>query len=170
MNCNLPYRNQPQLQDQWCWAAVACNVDFFFDPTSVRTQCSIANTVLGENNCCPNSKACNEPARLDIALAEIGRLRQLLSGGASFATCENEICNFGIPICVRVQWSDNTGATVGHFVAVSGIDDTTDEIVTVQDPWFGTSLVPHSELLNDYQGTGNWTHTYLLSFISDDLQ
>jgi len=47
-----------------------------------------------------------------------------------------------------------------HFVAIGGYRERPVEYVHVEDPWYGPSDVPYSTLVNGYQGTGSWTHSY----------
>ena len=62
------------------------------------------------------------------------------------------------PICLLVAW-DEGGA---HFVAISGyeVSNAGIEMVVVDDPFWGRSLVPYAELCARYLGAGTWTTSY----------
>src|SRR5688572_7905789 len=67
----LPFQVEPQMQTQWCWAAVASSISKFYDSASAWTQCSVANAQLAKNVCCDPQAAqgeCNKQSRLDQAL------------------------------------------------------------------------------------------------------
>ena len=33
-------------------------------------------------------------------------------------------------------------------------------MVLIKDPWYGASYISYDTLVNDYQGSGDWTHSY----------
>jgi papain like cysteine protease AvrRpt2 len=150
----LSFAVQHQLQTQWCWAAVTVSVAGFYRIPG-WTQCRIVNDRLGRANCCTDgsSDACNQPGFLDKALSRVGNLGGFSAGALSLQQIQTEI-DAGRPIGVRIGWT--TGG--GHFIAVAGYSD--QNIVDVQDPWFGPSAVDYNAFRLRYHGSGRWTHSY----------
>ncbi len=162
----------PQQQTQWCWAAVSDSVSHFYDPSSIWTQCTVANAEMGQSACCVDgaSAACNQPWYLDLALTRVGRLQSVSAGTLSFATVKS-LLDADTPPCARQAWSGGGG----HFVAIvcyfryqsglmsgtgSGPPATADRL-QISDPWYGDSIVDYATFVSGYQGTGTWTHSYL---------
>nr|MDO8114920.1 papain-like cysteine protease family protein [Candidatus Sigynarchaeota archaeon] len=145
-----------QAQTQWCWAAVAASVSSFFNSLTTWTQCSIVNAELGRNDCCNNGSSanCNRPWYLDRALTRTGNFQSVQARSGTFNEVVTEI-DAGRPLCIRIGWSGGGG----HFIAVDGYDHEQD-LVGVEDPWYGSSDVDYTVLQTAYQGTGTWTHTY----------
>jgi ABC-type bacteriocin/lantibiotic exporter with double-glycine peptidase domain len=145
---------QHQIHDQWCWAAVSTSVALYFHPASQWTQCSVANTALGQRTCCQNggTAACNQPWYLDRALQIVGSFARILGQRATSAQVNAEI-NSSKPLCLRIGW--NLGG--GHFVAIYGYSG---NFVNVADPWWGSSVVDFNSFPGNYQNGGAWTHTY----------
>ncbi|WP_309644789.1 papain-like cysteine protease family protein [Phenylobacterium sp.] len=155
----LPFRVDPQTQDQWCWAAVSSSVARFFDGNTAWTQCRVASAEFPPTNCCgpAASGPCNRWWFLERALGRTANLRSFTTGPADPALVEGELTG-GAPLGIRVQWKDGTG----HFLVIAGIDmGMTPPRVTVTDPIFGVSVLPFTALSGQYQqGQGVWTHTY----------
>ena len=155
----LAFGMQHQQQDEWCWAAVATSVAFFYTNGSTWTQCSVVNAEAGRNDCCENgsSRQCNFSWFLDRALLRVSHSLSSSSGPLSFpATCQE--VNRGCPLGARIGW--NGGGV--HFVAVHGYDDSEvgAEKLNVGDPWYGPSVVAYDTFVSGYQGSGNWTDSY----------
>lgn len=161
----MPFQIQKQLEDKWCWAAVAVSVDHYFFPGSTSSQCRIARDVLGVPQCCGDPDACNTAAKLQDALDAISRLREILPRALLFDEIRQEI-DAGQPVCARIGW--NGGG--GHFVVVSGYRQTVSgtQLVDVADPLFPNSTVLYDEFVSAYQNTeepeggGQWTATFLV--------
>ncbi|HLI62087.1 MAG TPA: hypothetical protein VKV05_01720, partial [Terriglobales bacterium] len=70
----LPFEVQPQLESEWCWAAVSTSIAHFYSPSSAVTQCQVVNQQLKRTDCCtnPGSNNCNQPGYLDQALQYVG--------------------------------------------------------------------------------------------------
>lgn len=145
---------QHQKQTQWCWAAVTSSVATFYRQ-SAWTQCRVVSTGLGQGACCSggDSSSCNRPWYLDKALAGVGSLSSFAAGALTLADLGAEI-DQGRPVAVRVGWA--TGG--GHFLSLSGCSD--QNVVDVQDPWYGKSTVDYNAFRLRYQGGGRWTHSY----------
>jgi len=143
-------------------------VAHYIDPNSQLTQCELASKVVGKGkngniDCCanPDSDACDQPAPLQDALDAIQRLDgKPFVGVLPFEDIQKKI-NSGFPICVRIAWGEGGGA---HFVAIDGCGTSPagDQLVHVQDPFFGASTLTLENLVNSYQGSGQWTAAFLL--------
>ncbi len=161
MRHSVNFSIQRQAQDNWCWAAVSSSVDFFFTKQPNWPQCAIVNAHLGQLTCCVDGStaACDQPSSLSAALTLVGHLREFLERPLNFSECLAEIKDRKNPICVRIAWDEENG----HFVAIGGCDDSAEELVTVYDPWYGSSDIPYSKLLTSYRDAGTWSHSYYLS-------
>jgi hypothetical protein len=70
----------------------------------------------------------------------------------------------GRPVCVQIAWSGGGG----HFIVVNGAELIFDpffppiirELVWVEDPFYGPTVCPYSQLVNNYQGSGTWQGTF----------
>lgn len=148
---------QPQLEDEWCWAAVAVSVDLYFNTNSTRTQCSLATQLAGQD-CCNNPDACDQPQALQDALSDIGRLNgDPETDSLEFTEIQSAI-GACVPLCVRIGWVGG-GA---HFVAIDGYGSSPagDPLVHVKDPYFGDFTVNFNDFLSHYLGSGSWTATF----------
>lgn len=150
---------QHQQQTEWCWSAVSTSVALYYSPAGSNTQCDLVNAQLGQTTCCAagSSAACNQPWYLDRALTGVGHLASVFAGVLSFANCDAQLCGSARPVGVRIGWSGGGG----HFVVIGAVDTPATQLLTVYDPWYGTSQIPYATLQSSYQGTGQWTHTYL---------
>ena len=154
----LSFSIQPQLQSNWCWAAVATSVSLFYWKSSNWTQCGVVSTTLGRNDCCnsPTPSACDVYGYLDKALTTTSNYKQMVSGAISFSAIQSEI-NAGRTIGARIGW--NGGG--GHFVVIYGywsLGAATS--LYIGDPIYGDSVVSLATFTSNYQGAGTWTHSY----------
>jgi hypothetical protein len=119
----------------------------------------VVNNQQGQTTCCQNggSAQCNVPWYLEKALTCIGHLAAPPTSGAeTFSYIQSEI-DAGRPVGVRIGWFGGGG----HFVIVRGYDDTAgNQLVDVEDPWYGPSIVDYAAFATAYQGAGSWTDTY----------
>ena len=152
----LDFAMQHQQQTNWCWAAVATSVSLFCDPASTWTQCTVANAELSRTDCCGDgaSGPCNVYGFLDTSLTTVGHLDHWTGSSSTFAELRTEI-DAGRPLCARTAWSGG-GA---HFLAIIGYR-ILQEMLAVDDPWYGKSDVSFATFGSSYQGTGTWTHSY----------
>jgi len=150
------FNMQHQLESEWCWAATSTSVCHFYNPSSTITQCQVVNHQLNRTDACVNgdSPACNQPGYLDEALAFLGCLDRVDATPEPFATVVAQT-SAGRPLGLRVAWAGG-GA---HFLACSGYEQ--NQLMVVEDPIYGTSVVPYSAMLSAYQGSGSWTTSYL---------
>jgi hypothetical protein len=156
----VPFQVQPQVQTQWCWAAVSASIAAYFDAGTAWSQCQVASAEWGGAPCCTDggSRACNRQNVLDGPLARVGHLRQLANGYLAPNAVAAEM-RAGLPLPIRVQWASGGG----HFVAINGIRMTGAGVqLMVTDPIYGQSVVLGDALLhNGYLSAGGrWTHSY----------
>jgi Papain-like cysteine protease AvrRpt2 len=158
----LAFKIQPQLQSNWCWAAVSTSVSHFFSVASAWTQCLVANTTLPRTDCCGAGAAdpakCNTYGYLDQALTTTGNLRQMQARPLSFAEVQTEI-GASKPVGSRVGWFGGGG----HFMAIVGwlVADSGEQYLDIADPIFLDSQIPFNSYASAYQSGGDWTHSYL---------
>jgi hypothetical protein len=152
----LDFSMQHQQQTNWCWAAVSTSVSLFFQPSSGWTQCAVANGELNRNDCCSTgaSGPCNVYGFLDTSLTRVGHLDHATAATSTFSQIETEI-NGGRPLGVRTAWSGG-GA---HFLAIIGYR-IFNNLLAVDDPFYGKSDVGLSTFTSSYQGAGSWTQSY----------
>jgi len=151
-------RMQTQIEDEWCWAAVSVSIDHYFDSRSTKTQCQVAQAVLNSAGCCGNPDSCDEPAALQDALTDVQRLNQILLRPLLFSEIQ-DMLNAHLPVCVRIGWAKGGG----HFVAIDGWSGSAAHPqVHVCDPLFADSTVDYDEFVAAYQGSGQWTATFLV--------
>jgi hypothetical protein len=153
------FKMETQSQTQWCWAAVATSLSKFYDKGSSWTQCKLANWRFGSSSCdcCAKSvpTACNKPSSTPEAIAHVGCLNKNTLGALAFDKIKAEI-DAEHPFALSVHWNDGGG----HAVAVSGYQDGSTRKLTVNDPWFGTSIVHLDRFPEHYQGGGTWYASY----------
>src|SRR4051794_11279310 len=110
---------QAQVEDQWCWAATAVSIDWYFNHGSQLRQCSFAGQVLGIADCCPTltvpgNPTCDQPFSMTAALTALHRLRRK-AGPATFAQVKHQI-DAGRPLAIHAGFD----ADSGHIAAVTG--------------------------------------------------
>lgn len=149
----LSFDMQRQEQDYWCWAATTSSVSRYFNSGSPWDQCEVASASLGAE-CCAAPLPCDRPYTLDDPLGLVGNLQLLVASSDVRENVELEI-NAGRPVCCHITWTDGSG----HFVAVSGYDWNTDDVI-IEDPLYGPQTVPFHTFVSSYRGTGSWDFTY----------
>jgi len=154
----LNFVMQHQQQDFWCWAAVSASTSAYFTPATSWTQCAIVNAELGRSDCCSSGSSadCNKAWNLDKALNRTGNFNSMSSGAGSMTDITNEINNKR-PLGARIGWAGGGG----HFVTVDGYNSELN-MVTIGDPWYGTSDVKLPIFQTAYKGSGQWTHKYFV--------
>lgn len=154
----LPFIMQQQQQSNWCWSAVATSTSIFYNPLSTWTQCTVVNATLNRTDCCtnPSSSSCNIYGYLNRSLGTTGNFVSYTGGTTSFSNCKTQMNTWRV-LGVRTAWSGG-GA---HFVIMSGVSDPSGtETVTIRDSIYGTSTIPYTTFVNNYKGSGSWTHSY----------
>ena len=158
----IPFRVQPQLMTQWCWAAVTASVVAYLAPrnASTWTQCMVASAELREK-CCQDPAPCNVTNVLDRPLKRVGHLRHpIISSYIRPPAIATEL-DAALPVAIRVQWASGGG----HFLCIFGIADTGRGVkLALTDPIFGEGAIMGDALINGgYQSSGgSWSHTYVL--------
>jgi transposase-like protein len=126
--CGNPIRAfsiQQQQQDQWCWAAVAVSINWYYDSHSSWTQCIMANFEFDQHTCCNDgsTSACNRPHLIWTAMNDTGNLADgsPISGAASYDSITNEIDNCR-PIGMGFSWEETAHPSTkgAHAVVISG--------------------------------------------------
>ncbi len=166
---------QPQQETNWCWAAAAVSINRFLDPQGDHrwTQAELATKLLkhqGVNSpdCVDrsDSRVCNRPEALDVALAITRNLRHegaLFNQHLTFDCIQNWV-KAQFPVGARIVWWGG-GA---HFVALDGYKVTTSghRMVHVQNPNDNPTSSPgfldYDILVEDYEEAGYWNDTYLV--------
>jgi hypothetical protein len=164
MSKTLPFGMQTQEQQNWCWSAVSVSADAFFSAPTPWTQCLLVNDQFQRNDCCGNgsSTPCDQPWFLERALSRVNRLRDGPASGRPTDVAVFQEIDAGRPVGLRIRW---TGSNLGHFVLVTGYDDTDPSSIRfeIDDPYYGHSTVDAATFPSNYQsGGGSWSHTYLI--------
>lgn len=156
LNCPVPR----QQQSNWCWCATTLGVHLMFQPGNPTTQCRAANQILVRTDACtnPSGAAVNIPYYLDRALATFGHLRAPTIGAALAASQVDQEIQAGKPVGTRIGWSGGGG----HFMVIEGYLAGAVPRVAIHDPIYGRSDMDYSAYLSSYQGSGTWTHSYLI--------
>jgi Papain-like cysteine protease AvrRpt2 len=152
----LDFTVQPQLESNWCWAAVSTSIAHYYNNASTVTQCQVVNDQLGRSDCCqnPGSSHCNVDGYLDKALKYVGHLASTEGSAATYSAI-SDVIDDGTPPCIRIGWSGGGG----HFIGVYGIEPS--DMLWVTDPIFGQSLASYATLTGGtYQTNGKWTDTF----------
>ncbi len=148
----LHFPMQSQLQSEWCWAATSVSTAHFYDPNSHWTQCEMVNAQKKLTTCCADggSNACNKPGYVGDALNTCNHLAGSAGGATAYPAIISQMANRN-PIAIRIGWSGGGG----HAIAVTGVQD--DDMVVVDDPIYGHSVITYDTLCHSYQGSGSWT-------------
>ncbi len=158
-----------QLEDNWCWAAVAVSIHNFLNPPATPAdrlkQGKLATDVLRQDNqipanldCLTNPHLCDYPGRLDEALAIEDNLEATLPIHINYSSFKS-IIDQHVPVGARIVWWDG-GA---HFVVLDGYYELANNevLISVEDPLYGHSLQYWGDLLNDYPPGGSWNETFI---------
>jgi len=152
---NLELDMQEQSQTQWCWAACGASIGDYYHGQGTYSQCGVANLVQAKTTCCENPSGCNQPAKLDDALKAADSYQSMVSNSVSFDVLVAQI-DANKPVGTRVGWYGGGG----HFMAISGYNSKQPKKITIKDPWYGQSVMDYDKYPAQYNGGGNWTHTY----------
>ena len=163
------FQIEEQTEFEWCWAAVGVSINRYFRPDSKMRQCDLATKILVPLLADPKlTTGCQDPVppKLDIqadmkdVLTFLGSLSSAEVGALSFEATRDQILS-GYPVCARIGWFPGDR---GHFVVIRdcAITESGEQWVDVADPFYGSSTIPYTELVNSYKSNGKWTATYLL--------
>jgi hypothetical protein len=147
-----------QEQTNWCWAATSSGIGHMYEGLqNPVAQCTIVSQALHRDDCCGDPAAsgeCNQPGFLDRALSIVGHFDRMEDNALDEQAVAAEI-GPGRPVGVRIGWSGGGG----HAIAIGGFRPN-QHTVHIEDPAYGPSDMPFTTLVNNYQGSGTWTHTY----------
>jgi hypothetical protein len=158
----LPVPWYPSAQLEWCWAACAQMLAYFFQ-NQLTDQCNFANLLFPGQDCCAAPAACDQPVDLSAVtklFPAFGKSADFQPNPIEFEDIQTEI-TAGRPVQVGYQWS-----TQGNHVAViAGVsEDNVGPLVYVNDPdpQFGNGWVYFSNLKVAY-GHGTWQWTWMIN-------
>lgn len=164
----LVFTMQQQTQQMWCWDAASVSIAAYYNANSAWTQCTLANTVFGRNDCCNldanGVSTCNWGCWPDASsnnggpgpLQAVGHYTSTLTSALSPVQLGVQIAN-SAPVVCNISWAGGGG----HIVAlrgrslVNGVDH-----VSVGDPAAGDSDQVYNTFKTAYMGTGTWDHSY----------
>ena len=151
-----------QSQIEWCWAAGVVSIDRFFNQTSALNQCTVANTILIQNDCCiyPASPACDQPHSMTNALTVTAHLQSHLTRPLTYPEIKLEI-DSGKPLCTHVSWLVSGVSEGGHLPMIIGYRDVL-ETLAIADPLYGLAEIEYSVFKDSYRQFGHWDETYYL--------
>ena len=161
----LPLSVQPQLQTEWCWAAVASSIAAFYRDAQPISQCELATQYL-HMPCCidplpgppPQQWDGNQSYTLDVPLQVLHHLAEpLIPDVIPFEDIVADI-DAGRPICCHIAWNQDAPHD-GHFNVIVGYDSHTQDVI-IRDPYatYGESTVPYKTFQSNYHG-GSWDQT-----------
>jgi Papain-like cysteine protease AvrRpt2 len=156
----LAFALEQQEQDFWCWAAVGVSVNTFYHGAA-RSQCELANLILGPHQCCTHgdSPQCDQAAKLSEVLTALGHLAAPVVHEPVAAQALIDQIDATRVLCARVA---RAGDNVGHFIAIVGYDAVSpNPMLVIQDPDRDIVHISYATLKTDYFGAYAWTHTYL---------
>ena len=168
----LPFVAQTQIEDNWCWSAVATSVGLFFG-TGNWTQCGVAtqqvNTLINPGqwvDCCsaPGSTACNVYGYLYFSLQQVRAIDRWSPTKPAPADLYDILARKRELLCLRILW--NGSGNAAHFTTICACTDPSDGddfIVSTSDtlPGFHGSTLAYSDFPAQYHGGGTWTDTFL---------
>ena len=155
----VPWYPTPDGLQEWCWAACAQMMAYYFQNTPTE-QCTFANSVFPGLDCCNSPDACNLEINLDQVTAlfgSFGKTATYVEGQIGPDEIQAEIAA-SRPVQVGFQWS--TGDH--HLVVIAGVSqDDRGLLVYVNDPdpQFAYGWVYYSNLQIAY-GLGSWQWTW----------
>ncbi|MFF3225600.1 papain-like cysteine protease family protein [Nocardia suismassiliense] len=143
----LPYLQQTQIADRWCWAADGSSIaTYLHRPISQNQYCALVHGVSAEG-ACPDEEASLE--QIASAFRGIG-FAAAVGAPLSMAKVIDEI-SADRPILTGIAWT----AGGGHAQVIYGFD-TDAGTVTYGDPW-PTSRRSVTQSLDSYARNSDWT-------------
>ncbi|WP_084655411.1 papain-like cysteine protease family protein [Nocardia altamirensis] len=142
----LPYLQQAQAADQWCWAADGSSIaTYLHKPISQNRYCALVHGA-GADGACPDQQASLE--EIASAFRKIG-LDASVGAPLSMSRVADEI-SAGRPILTGIAWT----AGGGHAQVIYGFDADAGTI-TYGDPW-PTSRRSVTQSIDSYTRNPNW--------------
>lgn len=143
----LPYLQQAQAADQWCWAADGSSIaTYLHRPISQNQYCALVHGV-GAEGACPNEEASLE--QIASAFRGIG-FAAAVGAPLSMAKVVEEI-SADRPILTGIAWA----AGGGHAQVIYGFDADAGTI-TYGDPW-PSSRRSVTQSIDSYTRNSDWT-------------
>jgi hypothetical protein len=152
----------PSAQDEWCWAACAQMLGYFFS-NQLTDQCEFANIGVPNKNCCGSPPDCNTPVALTVVgqlFAELGKPATYWPNPIEFEQIQSEI-TAGRPVQIGFQWSNQQN----HVAVIAGVSqDSVGPMVYVNDPdpQYAYGWVYFCNLQQAY-GLGSWQWTWTIN-------
>ncbi|WP_167475335.1 papain-like cysteine protease family protein [Nocardia arthritidis] len=141
----LPYLQQIQTEDQWCWAANGSSIATYLNrPIGQREYCELVHGATAEG--CPNAAASLE--QIAAAFRKIG-FTAAVGAPLSMTQVVTEI-SANRPILTGIAWT----AGGGHAQVIYGFDADAGTI-TYGDPW-PTSRRSVTRTLDSYSRNPDW--------------
>ncbi|QJW90116.1 hypothetical protein HNV11_12380 [Spirosoma taeanense] len=163
----LDFTMETQLGHALCWAAVGTSCALFYDSNSSWTQCTLASASItpAPGDCCsdPENSPCDIPWFLqnkqDIgSFVTAGIADNFHKDFISFTQLMEQLDQGRLVAYLLELDIDGEIADMdkfSHFVVIAGYESTTTEQnVTVYDPYFGTSEMPYKEFVTNYKCHG----------------
>jgi hypothetical protein len=154
----LDFRTQKQILDNWCWAAAASSISFYFDRNSRWIQSSLAASLINSvctgintNNAETAPPICDVQMDIAHALNLTGNLGGDIIRPLAFEEVVRQI-NDRFPICCQIMFP---GIQTSHFVVVYGYEGAD---LVLGDPQAGIFSLNYQSFLSNYRG-GNWRRT-----------
>jgi sugar lactone lactonase YvrE len=177
----LPFYTEYQHTDSWCWAGVAVSIENFYNPLSIVEQCSLVTDVMRDpvlktkiplkstnpdvkytlpegGSCCDAKDSYKFWFYLDDALRKLNVLAGMQTS-LTFEAYKEQIRKWR-PVGARIQYQNSTN---GHFLILIGYFSKQSDVVVIDDPYYGISLISFSDLIGGrfmYENA-NVTHFYL---------
>ncbi|MCB1866729.1 MAG: hypothetical protein KDG50_15025 [Chromatiales bacterium] len=177
----LPLYTQYQHTDQWCWSGVSTSIDNFYNPLSTVTQCGLATDLMRDpvrkkripkksqnpdkeyeleegGSCCDPKAECGFWYYLDEALSKLGILSKC-QPSLSFDGFKEQIQRWR-PVGIRIEYKNKSG----HFLVLIGFFSKSNDMVVLDDPFFGISLMSYKDLTGkDYKYQNGVVTDYYLT-------
>lgn len=153
------FRIQSQILSNWCWAAVASSISYYYNKNSTWTQSALAAKLTGHDSCSVITKntadisppVCNQVLDLSGALKVTGNFAGQVLRPLTFNEVVNQIQG-GWPICCQISWNE---FATSHFVVIYGFNG---NMLVIGDPDSGVFSVDYNQFLSGYRG-GKWSRS-----------
>ena len=150
----LAFNVEPQLKENWCWAAISSSIGRYYQ-TGHWQQQQLAYDVLKAKHGPTAAPGDNHPCTLDHGLSHVGCLGNWSQGKPSFEQLQYAI-NDERPVCLRLAWFSG-GA---HYLVIKGYNPRTLELY-IDDPRYGTSISRYGDFPFGYKKVGGlWSETF----------
>jgi hypothetical protein len=156
----LGFITQKQILDNWCWAAVASSISFYYNSDSQWLQSTIAANLI-DSSCAliDTNNATAAPTICDVSmdLATVLNATQNLYGTPlerqlSFNEIVDQI-NANAPVCCQIVWQAISAA---HYLTIYGYDGAD---IIIGDPEAGIFSINYNDFCSGYRG-GSWSRSF----------